>query len=146
MRRGAVYIAEETEARIVERIILRARVFVDARDVRAVRIDENISIADERFDLILPLLRIRCDTLSRGIGEVDVSPAMAADLPAFVAQALRDLAHLGLLLLEFRLGQDAVRNPLRVRAIAESALIACQRNNGACAAIGKVRVLLAELL
>ena len=56
----SIDIAENAEACIVHGFVLCAGILLNSGNVLAEGVDENIGVADDRLNLILPLLNIGC--------------------------------------------------------------------------------------
>ena len=117
----------------------------------AVGVEQNLRRTDERADLVRPALGVVDDGLERLGVEADVAPGVAAERPAGLLQARYD--GLDRFDLARAVGVErgavgAVRRDIAVilRAVAENAAIARQREDGLRAVQRKVGVLVDKLV
>ena len=115
-------IAENAEACVVHGFVLSAAVVLNSGDILAEGVNENIGVADDRLNLILPLLNIGCKLICIGTAVAEVRIAVRSYRPALLLNGLGD--RLCLLDLFVILITRQLFLPIRMGMIAENALIA----------------------
>lgn len=141
---GRVHVAEIAEAQAVERVKLRALVGLHAGNVAAEGVEQHVGLADDGRDLVVPLLRVAGQTLGRNVAVGQVAVAVAGDRVALGAQGVGHGARV-----RARLRKGLVAELFLIiiaDAVAERALIPGHGDGRARAAIGKVRVLVQEII